>query len=35
MDFVEDQLQDGTRFRSLIIVDLYARDAMTIEAGQS
>ena len=25
MDFVADQLQDGTRFRSLTIVDVYTR----------
>ena len=26
MDFVSDQLQDGARFRSLTIVDVYTRD---------
>jgi putative transposase len=35
MDFVADQLQDGTRFRSLTIVDVYTREAVAIEAGQS
>jgi putative transposase len=35
MDFVADQLQDGTRFRSLAIVDVYTREAVAIEAGQS
>jgi putative transposase len=35
MDFVSDQLQDGTRFRSLTIVDVYTREAVAIEAGQS
>jgi putative transposase len=35
MDFVSDQLQDGTRFRSLTIVDIYTREAVAIEAGQS
>ncbi len=35
MDFVADQLQDGTRFRSLTIVDVYTREAVVIEAGQS
>jgi putative transposase len=34
MDFVADQLQDGTRFRSLTIVDVYTREAVAIEAGQ-
>jgi len=35
MDFVADQLQNGTRFRSLTIVDVYTREAVAIEAGQS
>ena len=35
MDFVADQLQDGTRFRSLTIVDVYTREAVAIEVGQS
>ncbi len=35
MDFVADQLQSGTRFRSLTIVDVYTREAVAIEAGQS
>ena len=35
MDFVADQIQDGTRFRSLTIVDVYTREAVAIEAGQS
>jgi putative transposase len=35
MDFVTDQLQDGTRFRSLTIVDVYTREAVAIEVGQS
>src|SRR5260370_18762815 len=35
MDFVADQLQDGTRFRSLTIVDVCTREAVAIEAGQS
>jgi putative transposase len=35
MDFVADQLQDGTRFRSLTIVDIYTRESLAIEAGQS
>ena len=35
MDFVADQLQSGTRFRSLTIVDVYTREAVAIEARQS
>lgn len=35
MDFVADQLQDGTQFRSLTIVDVYTREAVAIEVGQS
>ena len=35
MDFVADQLQDGSRFRSLTIVDVYTREAVAIEVGQS
>jgi putative transposase len=35
MDFVADQLQDGTRFHSLTIVDVYTREAVAIAAGQS
>jgi putative transposase len=35
MDFVADQLQDGRRFRCLTIVDIYTRESVTIEVGQS
>ena len=35
MDFVSDQVQDGTRFRSLTIVDVYTREAVAIEVAQS
>ena len=35
MDFVSDQLHDGTRFRSLTIVDVFTREAVAIDAGQS
>lgn len=35
MDFVVDQLQDGARFRSLTVVDVYMREAVGIEVGQS
>jgi putative transposase len=34
MDFVADQLQEGSRFRALTIVDVYTREALVIEAGQ-
>lgn len=35
MDFVTDQLHDGTRFRSLTIMDVFTREAVAIDAGQS
>jgi putative transposase len=35
MDFVSDQLSDGRHFRSLTVVDIYTREALAIEAGQS
>ncbi len=35
IDFVADQLQDGTRFRALTIIDVYTREGVAIEAGQS
>ncbi|MBB5327825.1 transposase InsO family protein [Edaphobacter lichenicola] len=35
MDFVMDQLHDGTRFRALTIVDVHTREAVAIEVGQS
>jgi putative transposase len=35
LDFVADQLQDGTRFRALTIVDVYTRESVAIDAGQS
>lgn len=34
MDFVADQLVDGTRFRALTIVDVYTREALDIVVGQ-
>jgi putative transposase len=34
MDFVADQLSNGTRFRTLTIVDVYSREALAIEVGQ-
>ena len=33
--FVADQLQDGTRFRALTMVDVYTRESVAIEAGKS
>jgi len=35
MDFVSDQLSDGRRFRSLTIVDIYTRESLAIDSGQS
>jgi putative transposase len=34
MDFVSDQLTDGTRFRALTIVDVFTREALAIRVGQ-
>ena len=35
IDFVADQLQDGRRFRSLTVVDVFIRESVAIEVGQS
>jgi putative transposase len=35
LDFVADQLADGRRFRSLTVVDVYTRESLAIEPGQS
>jgi putative transposase len=35
MDFVADQLCDGRRIRSLTVVDIFMRESLAIEAGQS
>jgi putative transposase len=35
LDFVADQLADGRRFRALTVVDVYTRECLAIEAGQS
>jgi putative transposase len=35
MDFVADQLQDGRRFRALKVVDVFTRESVAIEVGQS
>jgi putative transposase len=34
MDFVADQLVDGTKLRALTIVDVFTREALAIEVGQ-
>jgi putative transposase len=34
VDFVADQLQDGTRFRALTMLDVYTRESVAIEVGQ-
>jgi len=34
MDFVADQLADGSRFRSSTVVDIYTRECLAIESGQ-
>jgi putative transposase len=35
LDFVADQLAHGRRFRALTVVDVYTRECLAIEAGQS
>jgi putative transposase len=35
LDFVADQLADGRRFRVLTVVDVYTRECLAIEVGQS
>jgi putative transposase len=35
LDFVADQLSDGRRFRALTVVDIYTRECLAIEVGQS
>lgn len=35
MDFVLDQFTNGQRFRALTIVDVFSREALAIEVGQS
>lgn len=34
MDFVSDQLSDGTRFRALTVVDVFSREALAIDVGK-
>jgi putative transposase len=35
LDFIADQWGDGGRFRALTVVDIYTRESLAIEAGQS
>ena len=35
LDFVADQLSDGRRFRALTVVDVFTRECLAIEVGQS
>jgi len=35
LDFVSDQLVDGRRFRALTVVDVFTRESLAIELGQS
>jgi putative transposase len=35
LDFVADQLVDGRRFRALTVVDVFTRECLAIEVGQS
>jgi putative transposase len=35
MDFVADALADGRRFRALTVIDLFTRECLAIDAGQS
>ena len=35
LDFVADQLTDGRRFRALTVVDVFTRECLAIEVGQS
>jgi len=35
LDFPADQLTDGRRFRALTVVDVFTRESLAIEVGQS
>ena len=35
LDFVADQLADGRRFRALTVLDIFTREGVAIEVGQS
>lgn len=34
LDFIHDQLRDGTKFRALTVVDVFSREGLAIEVGQ-
>ena len=34
LDFIHDQLSNGTKFRALTVVDIYRREGLAIEVGQ-
>jgi putative transposase len=34
LDFIHDQLSNGKKFRALTVVDVFTREAITIEVGQ-
>jgi putative transposase len=34
LDFIHDQLSNGTKFRALTVVDIYSREGLAIEVGQ-
>ena len=34
LDFIHDQLSNGTKFRALTVVDIYSREALAVELGQ-
>lgn len=34
LDFLQDQLSNGQKFRALTVVDVYSREALAIEVGQ-
>lgn len=34
LDFVHDQLGNGTKFRALTVVDIFSREGLAIEVGQ-
>ena len=35
LDLVADQLADGRQFRALTVVDVFTRESLAIEVGQS
>ena len=34
LDFIHDQLSNGTKFRALTVVDIHSREGLAIEVGQ-